>query len=99
MTGKESVKKQSYDRTQVYLSPYLETDSGTAEIYDVEVVLFKDYDALLIKYTELLETLKKAHEHLEYCGYGDSWESECAEAIGLPDLIEAALERDTEAER
>ena len=23
-------------------------------------------------------TLMKASEHLDYCGYGDSWERECA---------------------
>lgn len=50
-------------------------------------------------YKKLAETLQdalqKASEHLDYCGYGDSWERECAEAQKLEDQITAAL---TEAE-
>lgn len=38
----------------------------------------------------LYETLVKAKEHLEYCGYGDSWERECAD--GLDKEIDAAIE-------
>lgn len=26
----------------------------------------------------LYDTLVKAKEHLEYCGYGDAWERECS---------------------
>ena len=40
---------------------------------------------------ELLDALKAAKEHLEYCGYGDSWERECAEAQGLQEKIEDAI--------
>ena len=25
--------------------------------------------------------LKEAYDHLEYCGYGDSWERECSEQL------------------
>ena len=39
----------------------------------------------------LLEALKEAQEHLEYCGYGDSWERECAYASGLPEMIDKAI--------
>lgn len=39
----------------------------------------------------LYETLVKAKEHLEYCGYGDSWERECADVTGLPEDIDNAL--------
>ena len=45
----------------------------------------------------LLEALLAAQEHLEYCGYGDSWERECAmqkddkTGMNLPELIEAAI--------
>jgi hypothetical protein len=38
---------------------------------------------------DLVEALKAAEEHLSYCGYGDSWERECAE--DLPEQISAAL--------
>ena len=36
------------------------------------------------------ETLILAKEHLEYCGYGNSWERECALAAKLEDKIEDA---------
>lgn len=39
----------------------------------------------------LLDALNAAHEHLEWCGYGDSWERECAMEAKLPQKIEAAL--------
>lgn len=42
---------------------------------------------------ELREALEAASEHLDYCGYGDSWENECAEASGLPEKIASALSR------
>lgn len=41
---------------------------------------------------QLLTALKAASKHLEYCGYGDRWERECADSVGLPDLISTALE-------
>lgn len=39
------------------------------------------------------EALELASNHLDFCGYGDSWERECAEAQGLVDKIEIALEQ------
>jgi hypothetical protein len=39
----------------------------------------------------LLDALQAAKEHLDYCGYGDSWERECAEAQGLEAKIDAAI--------
>ena len=39
----------------------------------------------------LLRALKKAFDHLEYCGYGDKWERECAMEEELPKLIEKAI--------
>ncbi len=39
----------------------------------------------------LREALEAARDHLNYMGYGDSWERECARADGLPDKIEKAL--------
>lgn len=38
---------------------------------------------------QLATALKNASDHLDYCGYGDSWERECA--AELPKEIERAL--------
>ena len=35
------------------------------------------------------------YEHLEYCGWGDNWERQCAYARGLPDRVEAYIEKHT----
>jgi len=48
-------------------------------------------DKLKAIISELLEALQAASDHLDYCGYGDSWERECAEAAGLPKQIETAI--------
>lgn len=40
----------------------------------------------------LREALKAAIDHLEYCGYGDSWERECAEESGLPNKLSKAMD-------
>lgn len=42
---------------------------------------------------ELLSALEAAEGHLDYCGYGDSWERECAlhGEPNLPTQIDAAL--------
>ena len=32
---------------------------------------------------ELYKLLDEAVDHLNYCGYGDSWERECAEEIKI----------------
>lgn len=42
---------------------------------------------------ELLEALTAAWKHLEYCGYGDKWERECALTEGLPEKVESALRK------
>ena len=39
----------------------------------------------------LLKALIAARGHLDYCGYGDGWERECAEEQGLEKQIEAAI--------
>jgi hypothetical protein len=41
----------------------------------------------------LTEALQAAYDHLEYCGYGDAWERECALSgkDPLDKKIEAAL--------
>lgn len=38
------------------------------------------------------DVLQMAYDHLEYCGYGDSWERECADSQMLSTRIESALE-------
>jgi len=43
---------------------------------------------------EMRELLQEAYDHLEYCGYGDSWERECAMEAKLPKRLAALLERD-----
>jgi len=35
---------------------------------------------------------KQAQEHLDYCGYGDRWERECADAAKLPNVIQSAIQ-------
>jgi hypothetical protein len=40
---------------------------------------------------QLLEALAAANDHLDYCGYGDKWERECAVAAKLEEKIAAAL--------
>ena len=37
--------------------------------------------------------LNDCRRHLEYCGYGDRWERERAERLGLPNRLGAALEK------
>jgi len=47
----------------------------------------------LDKQIEILrDALEDAKSHLEYVGYGDDWERECAFDSGLPDRIDYALE-------
>lgn len=41
---------------------------------------------------ELLEMLREAHQHLEYCNYGDKWENECAKEAKLDQRIQAAID-------
>jgi hypothetical protein len=41
----------------------------------------------------LHDLLKEAYGHLEYCGWGDSWERECVQATKLPERIEEMLKR------
>lgn len=44
---------------------------------------------------KLLNALEMAHNHLEYCGYGDQWERECARESKLPARIEQVIEEAT----
>ena len=40
---------------------------------------------------KLVEALDAAETHLDYCGYGDSWERDVAAIQKLPDQIAEAL--------
>ena len=42
---------------------------------------------------ELLEALEDAQEHLDYCGWGDKYERDCAREEGLPKKIEEAIRK------
>lgn len=44
---------------------------------------------------ELLEALKLVYDRLEWCGYGDTYENECASAGKIGEKIEAALNKAT----
>lgn len=57
---------------------------------------FSEADALLLAhcfnhFQELVKALEAAEEHLDWCGYGDSYERQCAKEAGLPKRIEEAL--------
>ena len=39
----------------------------------------------------LYNALKEAQDHLDFCGYGDSYERECAKSEHLEEHIETAL--------
>jgi len=54
----------------------------------LDAYLCTDVDALL---AQCEEALKASWEHHEYCGWGDAWEREVAEAQKLPDKMTAAL--------
>jgi len=42
-------------------------------------------------FEQVYTALKEAQTHLEYCGYGDSWERELAKEEHLAEHIETAL--------
>lgn len=46
-----------------------------------------------LQFESLLAALEDAVSHLEYCGYGDSWERECADDQKLPEKLDNAIER------
>ena len=41
----------------------------------------------------LLEALEAARDHLDFCGYGDGWERECAREQKLEEKIETAIKQ------
>ena len=44
---------------------------------------------------KLYKALDAANDHLEFCGFGDSYERECAEEGKLPETIDQALKATT----
>ena len=54
--------------------------------------LVNAYDADQAKIKALVDALTDAKSHLEFCGYGDSYERECAKAGKLEQRIAAAIE-------
>ena len=47
----------------------------------------------LTEYKKLAILFQEAVRHLEYCGYGDSYERECAKEDKLPQRLEKMNER------
>ncbi len=71
-------------RDQIIAEVFLHVDK------DLTVPAFV-HARLIAAAPELLEALKAAEDHLDLCGYGDSWERECSEK--LPGLIANAIEK------
>jgi hypothetical protein len=63
---------------------------------DGEWVRVEDVIALESLLKEAIVTLSKAHKHLEYCGYGDEWERNCARDSKLDECIITVLEKNNE---
>lgn len=61
------------------------------DYYNTESAARRVAEKSVIKINLLIEALTAARDHLEYCGYGDRWERECAQADKLPEKIEQAL--------
>ena len=47
----------------------------------------------LTEYKKLADSFQEALAHLEYCGYGDSYERECAREDKLPQRLEQMEKR------
>lgn len=45
------------------------------------------------EYKQLALLFQEARSHLEYCGYGDNWERECAKEDKLPERLEKMATR------
>ena len=71
-------------------------DPGWNDLTEVQKSFYQGYDCgwEAKSITKVVEALKAASDHLEYCGYGDNWERECAVDSGLPEQIAEALEEE-----
>jgi methylmalonyl-CoA mutase N-terminal domain/subunit len=65
--------------------------------YDGTRTLRAENERLRAVLTQTREALSDAKDHLDYCGWGDSWERECAKEQGLQPKIDAALDVAEEA--
>lgn len=65
---------------------FIELKAGGLFVMEDNSVL---YDRLI---KQSAVALKDAWDHLDYCGYGDSWERGCAKEQGLAIQIAAAIE-------
>ena len=46
---------------------------------------------------QMVNALNKSLDHHEYCGWGDSWERECAKHHKLPEQIKDAIAQGEQA--
>lgn len=68
---------------------------GSTEIATVNTRLknWRKHARLIAQAPELAELLQEAYDHLDYCGWGDSYEREGPINSKLPDRIKIALDR------
>ena len=93
--GKQWRENETFEGLQVFAN-FRDEDQGRGRILVCRCERVEDarYIAQLPNIvSRLKEALKAARDHLEYCGYGDRWERECAYDRGLPDLINQAIEQ------
>ncbi len=62
--------------------------------HDTEAAAKRVAELAVQKINALHDALTEAEKHLEFCGYGDSYERDCARSSGLPEKITKALEHD-----
>jgi hypothetical protein len=78
----DSVDRADYDRLQKdYDDERVSCNEQYATIVELEKLVGK-----------LFTALEAAGGHLDYCGYGDRYERECAKDAKLPEQVEEALE-------
>jgi len=84
-----------WDRLQSTNAVVVHVEAGEiAEVFDDVTQSPEETEAnarLIAAAPLLLAALATAHRHLEWCGYGDSYERECARDSGIPEQLEAAL--------
>jgi len=68
-----------------------ERAKAAREIFEPIAILCRDHNVNPAAAPDLLEALEAAAEHLDWCGYGDKYESECAKDSKLPGKITAAI--------
>ena len=61
------------------------------DYYNTESAARRVAEKAVVKINLLIDALTAAKDHLEYCGYGDRWERECARHDNLEGKIDKAL--------